>query len=139
MFILKIFKRLIEGKDELNASQFDFHAPHRKMLQCVKLTDHVTLNFNKKKSTTAVLSDVEKAFDIAWHPGLLYKLSKLEFSTSLIKLISLFLSQQKSSVSIEGEISTPREIKAGFPQRSALSHTLYNLCINDTPKQSVLI
>jgi hypothetical protein len=129
----------MEGKDELNASQFGFRALHRKTLQCVKLTDHVTLNFNNKMATTVVFSDVEKAFDMTWQPVLLYKLSKFEFSTSLIKLISSFLSQQKSSVSVEGEMSTPKEIKAGFPQRSVLSHTLYNLCINDTPKQSVLI
>jgi hypothetical protein len=125
----------MEGKGELNASQFGFRALHRKTVQWVKLTDHVTLNFNNKMATTAVFSDVEKASDIAWQPVLLYKLPKLEFSTSLIKLISSFLSQQKSSVSLEGEMSTPREIKAGFPQRSVLSHTLYNLCTNDTPQK----
>jgi hypothetical protein len=32
--------------------------------------------------------DIEKAFDPIWHPGMIYKLSKLEFSTSLIKLIT---------------------------------------------------
>jgi hypothetical protein len=37
-------------------------------------------------STAAVFLGIEKAFDITWHSGLLYKLSKLEFLTSLIKL-----------------------------------------------------
>jgi hypothetical protein len=46
----------------------------------------------------AVLLDIEKAFDTTWHPGLLYKLSELEFPTSLIKLISSFLSRQKFRV-----------------------------------------
>jgi hypothetical protein len=40
-------------------------------------------------STAAVFLDNEKAFDTTWHPGLIYKLSKFEFSTSLIKLIPL--------------------------------------------------
>jgi hypothetical protein len=48
----------------------------------------VTLNFNNKMSTAAVFLDIEKSFDTTWHPGLIHKLSKLEFSTSLIKLIS---------------------------------------------------
>jgi hypothetical protein len=40
---------------------------------------------------------IEKAFDTTWHSGLLYKLSKLEFSTSLTKLIG---SQQDSNFHI---------------------------------------
>jgi hypothetical protein len=60
-------------------------------------------------STAAVFLDIEKAFDITWHPGLLYKLSKLEFPTSLIKLISSFLSQRKFRVSVEDEMSTPSQ------------------------------
>jgi hypothetical protein len=70
--------------------------------------------------TAAVFSDIEKLFDTTWHSGLLYKLSKLEFSTSLITLI-----QRKFNVSVEGEISTPREMRAGAPQGSVLSPTFY--------------
>jgi hypothetical protein len=63
----------------------------------MRLTDHVTLNFNNNMSTAAVFLDIEKAFDTTWHFGLLYKLSKLEFSTSLIRLIGSFLSKRKFS------------------------------------------
>jgi hypothetical protein len=66
-----------------------------------------------------------KAFHTTWHPGLLYKLSKLHFSTSLLKLISSFLSNRKFKVSVEGKMCTPREIQAGVPQGSVLSPTLY--------------
>jgi hypothetical protein len=97
---LKMLKRHMENKGVLKASQFGFRALHRKTLQCVKLTDHVTLNFNNKMATTAVFSDVEKAFDMAWQPVLLYKLSNLEFSTNIIKLISKFLSQRKCRASV---------------------------------------
>jgi hypothetical protein len=130
--ILKIVQRHIEDKGLLNMSQFGFSARHSTILQCMRLTDHVTLNFNNKMSTTAVLLDIEKAFDTTRHPGLLYK---LEFPTSLIKLISSFLSQQKFRDSVEGEISMPRERQAGVPQGSVLSPTLYNLHINYTPQK----
>jgi hypothetical protein len=56
-------------------------------------------------STAAVFLDIEKAFDTTLHLGLLYKLSKLEFLISLIKLISSFLSQRKFRVLVEGEMS----------------------------------
>jgi hypothetical protein len=40
-------------------------------------------------------SDIGKKFDTTWHHGLLIKLSKLEFSTSVIKLIGSFLTDRK--------------------------------------------
>jgi hypothetical protein len=84
----------------------------------MRLTGHVTLNFNNNNMSMAgVFLDIEKAIDTTWHCGLLYKLSKMEFSTSVIKLISSFLSQSKFSVSVEGEISSPREMQAGVASR----------------------
>jgi hypothetical protein len=57
------------------------------------------LNLKTDTSMAAVLMDIEKAFDsTTLHLGLLYKLSKLEFFISLIKLISSFLSERKSLV-----------------------------------------
>jgi hypothetical protein len=77
--------------------------------------------FPQKMSTAEVFLDIEKALDTTWHSGLLYKLSKLEFSPNLLKLIGSFLSQRKFSVSVEGEMSTPRKMQAGVPQGSVLS------------------
>jgi hypothetical protein len=74
-----------EERGLLNDSQFGFHACHNMTLQFMKLTDHVTLNFNDNMSTTTVFLDIKKAFDTTWNCDLVYKLSKLEFSTSLIK------------------------------------------------------
>jgi hypothetical protein len=63
----------------------------------------------------------------------------LEFSTNLIKLIGTFLTNRKFSVSVEGEMSTPREMQAGVPQGSALSPSLFNMYINDAPKHKLFI
>jgi hypothetical protein len=128
--ILEILKEHIGKNNLLNASQFGFRARHRTTLQYMRLPDHVTLKFNSDMSTAAVFLDIEKAFYSTWHPGLLYKLTKLKFSSSLIKLIGSFLSERKFRVSVEGELST----QAGVPQGSVLSPTLYNLYINDTPQ-----
>jgi hypothetical protein len=35
-------------------------------LQCMRLVDHVTLNFNNM-STAGVFLDIEKAFDTTWN------------------------------------------------------------------------
>jgi hypothetical protein len=63
----------------------------------------------------AVFLDTEKAFDTTWHSGLLYKLSELELSTSLIKLIAYFLAERKFEAFVEGQFSTPRETAAMMP------------------------
>jgi hypothetical protein len=127
----KIVQRHHEVKNLLNASQFGFRACHSTTLQCMRLTDHVTLNFNNNISTTAVFLDIEKAFNTTWHAGLVYKLSKLQFSINLTRLISSYLSYRKFRVSVEVELSTPREIQAGVPQGSVLAPTLSNLHIYD--------
>jgi hypothetical protein len=100
----------------------------------MRLTDHVTLNFNNKVSTAAVFLVIQKAFDITWDSGLLYKLSKLDSSSNLIVLLGSFLSQRKFRVSVEGEMSTPREMQAGVPQCSVLSLTLFNMYKNVAPQ-----
>jgi hypothetical protein len=129
--ILKVVQRHIEERGLFNASQFGFHAYHSMTLQCMRLMEHVTLNFNNNISTAAVFSDIEKALDITWHLGLLYKLSELKFLISLIKFISSFLYQGKLRVLVEGEMSEPRDIEAGVPQGSILSPTLYSIYEND--------
>jgi hypothetical protein len=83
-------------------------------------------------STAAIFLDNKKAFDNTWQNGLLCKLSKLKFSTNLIKHISSFLTKPKFRVSVEGEMPAPGHMKARAPQGSILSLALYNLCINNT-------
>jgi hypothetical protein len=88
----------------------------------MSLEDHITLNVNYGMSTAAVFLDTEKAFDTTWRSGLLYKLSELEFSASLIELIASFLTERKFKVFLEGEFS------AGVPQGHVLAAIMYSLC-----------
>jgi hypothetical protein len=72
--ILKTIHRHIAKINLLNASQFGFRVRHTMTLQCMRLTDNVSLNFNKNMSTAAVFLDIGEAFDTTWHPALLYKI-----------------------------------------------------------------
>jgi hypothetical protein len=81
--IQKIVQRHLDEQDLLNASQLGIRARHSTTLQCMRLTDHVTHNFNNNMSTAAVFLNIGKAFDTTWHPGFLYKLSKLHFLANL--------------------------------------------------------
>jgi hypothetical protein len=73
---VQIAQKHVEERSLLNASQFGFRARHSTTLQCMRITDHVTSNFNNNMSTVAAFLDIEIAFDTTWHLGFLYKLSK---------------------------------------------------------------
>jgi hypothetical protein len=64
--ILDIVQRHIGGRNFRNANQFGFCVLHSTTLQCMRLTDHVTLNVNNNMYTAAVFLDVEKASDTTW-------------------------------------------------------------------------
>jgi hypothetical protein len=68
--ILKIVQRHIEGRGLLNASQFGFHACQSTTIQCMRLPDHVTLNFNNVYG--CFILGYEKVFDTTWHLSLPY-------------------------------------------------------------------
>jgi hypothetical protein len=91
------------------------------------LAVHVTLNIDSFMSTAAVFLDI----DATWHSDLLYKLSELEFLTSLIKLIASFTLIETFKVLVEGEFSTPKIIATMVSQGSILPPILYSLYIND--------
>jgi hypothetical protein len=133
ILILRTIYRHVAERNLLNASQFGFRACYSTTFQCMMLTDHVSLNFNNNMSTAAVFLDIEKAFDKTWYPGLLYKLSELQFPMSLVKPIACFLTNRTFKVPVEGELFSPRKVLAGRPQGSILAPVLYSLYINDGP------
>jgi hypothetical protein len=129
--ILSTIQKQTEERNLLNASQFGFRADHSTSLHCTRmsLVDHVTINFNNNMLTAAVFLDIKKAFNTMWQSGLLHKLSELEFSTCLIKIIASFLTNRKIKFLVEGEFSTPRKIGDLQPQGSILALVLYSLYI----------
>jgi hypothetical protein len=86
--ILRIAQRHIEKDNVQSACHFYSRARHSTTVQCIRRTDHVTLNISDNLSMAEVSLNIKKAFGTTWHPGLLYKVSELDFSSTLIKLIS---------------------------------------------------
>jgi hypothetical protein len=114
--IYNILQKHTVERNLLNASQFRFHAHHSTTLQCMRLMDHVTLNFNDNLSTAAVFLDIKKAFDITWHPGLLYRLLKLNFSVPTVKLISSFFLTGNLKFQLKVKCQHQGKYKQGCPK-----------------------
>ncbi|GJQ78545.1 hypothetical protein Trydic_g11657 [Trypoxylus dichotomus] len=71
--------RLREETDDLNVipgCQFGFRREYSTTHQVLRLVEHIKDSFNRRECTGAVFFDVAKAFDKAWHQGLLLKMHR---------------------------------------------------------------
>ena len=137
--IMKLFKRAIEKRLrkhlEDNCFFSKYHSGFRKSkstndyLFCLSQT--IMESFNQGEHVTAAFLDVEKAFDNVWHNGLSYKIYQLGLPTKLCRWLSDFLVGRVIQVKTEGFLSSKVYSKAGIPQGSNLSPSLFLIFVND--------
>lgn len=52
-----------------------------------------------------IVLDIEKAFDMVWHDGLIYKLNTCRFPLYIMKIINTYIKNRTFEVQIGSEIS----------------------------------
>jgi hypothetical protein len=136
IFEKTILSRILEFTEDnqiLRDQQFGFRARHSTTQQIMRIVETVSLRFNQNKSTAMTLLDIEKAFDAVWHEALLHKIHSYGFPMYLVKIISSFLTNRHSFVSIGKASSSSFSITAGTPQGSPMSPPLFNIFMNSIP------
>jgi len=114
--------------------QFGFRGKHATTHQLMRIVEYASLAYNRKEITGAVFMDISKAFDKVWHPGLLFKLRKVNIPHYLYNWLESFLKGRQFRIKINDTFSSFRPITAGVPQGSILSPMLFNVYTYDIPK-----
>lgn len=98
-----------------------------------KLQMNIDRGLNNREATSFVSLDLKAAFDTVWHDGLIFKLGKLGFSPSVIKLIKSFLANRSFAVRLGNHYSSFKIMSSGTPQGSVCSPILFNIYLYDLP------
>lgn len=116
--------------------QFGFQPGCGTVHAIAKIFNDIANGLNHRRPTLAVLIDLQSAFDVIWHEGLILKRHQLNFQPFIIRLVKNFLENRLFHVKVNNIISNVKHIKAGTPQGSIISAICFILFLNDLPKPS---
>lgn len=115
-------------------NQFGFRSSRATTHAAAKFTSDVIKGLNNKTPTFAILIDLQAAFDVIWHHGLIHKMHLMKIPKPIVRIICNYLKNRSFEVKYEDKISTKKIVTAGCPQGSILAATLFLLYMNDFPK-----
>ena len=134
-----VLKQKLESEfiiNPLSYFQFGFRKSHSTVHALLKFHNDVMCHLRNRNCTVAISLDIQKAFDTAFHKGILFKLVELGIDPFLIKLFQSYFLDRKFCIQINNSFSDSGAVKIGVPQGSILPPLLFNLFIYDFPHET---
>lgn len=121
----------LESNNIYTCNQSGFRKNRNCTDQLVRLENEIRKAKLNNSILGAIFVDFEKAFDMLWRDGLLFKFKKINVQGKMYLWIKSFLSNRTMQVRIGNIFSSILSIENGTPQGSVISPTLFSVAIND--------
>ena len=140
----KTFERVIldelgpylEAQKILPDTQAGFRQHRSTQDKLFELVQDAKQRFRMGQTTVACFFDIEKAFDKMCHEEFALKLKNAGILDDTVGLLLNYLSDRSIRLRVNGVLSEPVYLKAGTPQGSILSPTLFGIWVSDLPAPS---
>ena len=138
----KILERIVNDRfmhfcgssNILSQQQFGFRKRKGTDMAIAIAYKTIAVNQQHKNHCNVICRDVAKAFDRVWIEGLKFKILNLEdLLTLLKKVICSFITNRTAQIKITSVIGPKFQLKAGVPQGSILSPSLFIFYTHDLP------
>ena len=138
----KIFERILKKRLEyiiekdnlLSPSQTGFRIEQGTIDCLLRMDNTIRTSMSQNKTTIMIYIDLKNAFDSIWCEGLVSKLIDLGIKGNMLAILYDFLKNRPNKVTYNGSLSETFISQAGTPQGSVLSPSLFNLMLQDIPK-----
>ena len=141
----KVMERLVndrvssffEMNNLYNQNQYGFRREKGTDSAIAVAYETIALTQQKRHFCNIVCRDVAKAFDRVWIEGLKYKLLHTELPALLKKVLCSFATNRTAQIKIEKYVGPKFQLRAGVPQGSILSPTLFIFYTHDVPPPAI--
>ena len=116
--VIKVFEKIVNNRIVDHLKKWDLYGfrSGRSTADLLKVvSDRIARAFNRYGATRAVVLDISRAFDRAWHAGLLHKLKSYGVSGQIFGHIFSFLSNIHLQVVLDGKSSQEYPVNAEVP------------------------